>query len=48
MAGEGNFYLDESTIQGIIECLAKGNTPVRVTEADLGAEHRLEVPYLYD
>lgn len=48
MAGEADFYLDESTMQGIRECLDKGNTPVRVSEVDLGEELRLEGPYLYD
>jgi hypothetical protein len=48
MAREDEFYLDESTMQGIRECLDKGNTPVRVTEVDLGQEQRLENPYLYD
>lgn len=48
VAGESEFYLDESIMQGIRECLDKGNTPVRVTEADLGAELRLDQPYLYD
>jgi hypothetical protein len=48
MAGESEFYLDESVMQGIRECLDKGNTPVRVTEADLGEAHPLEQPYLYD
>jgi hypothetical protein len=48
MAGESEFYLDESTMQGIRECLDKGNTPVRVTEVDLSEESRLDRPYLYD
>jgi hypothetical protein len=47
MAGEADFHLDESTMQGIRECLAKGNTPVRVTEVGL-EEIRLDGPYLYD
>lgn len=48
MAGESEFYLDESTMQGIRECLDKGNTPVRVTEVELGDAIRLDQPYLYD
>jgi hypothetical protein len=48
MAREGEFYLDESTMQSIRECLDKGNTPVRVSEADLGEETGLDRPYLYD
>jgi hypothetical protein len=48
VAGESDFHLDESVMQGIRECLDKGNTPVRVTEADLGGEHALEIPYLWD
>lgn len=45
---EDDFYLDESTMQGIRECLDRGNTPVRVTEVDLGEHDRLIKPYLYD
>jgi hypothetical protein len=48
MAEEADFHLDESTMQGIRECLANGNTPVRVTEVDFSAEPRLGDPYLYD
>jgi hypothetical protein len=48
MAAEPNFYLDETTMQGIRECLDKGNTPVRVSEVDLGEESPLERPYEYD
>jgi hypothetical protein len=48
MTEEPDFYLDESTMQGIRECLDKGNTPVRVTEADLGEESLIDQPYLYD
>jgi hypothetical protein len=48
MTEESDFYLDESTMQGIRECLDKGNTPVRVTEADLGEESLIDQPYLYD
>jgi hypothetical protein len=48
MAEEADFYLDESTMQGIRECLDKGNTPVRVTEVDFAAESRLVKPYQYD
>ena len=46
MAGK-DFY-DESTMQGIRECLDKGNTPVRVTEVDLGEDNQFIKPYLYD
>jgi hypothetical protein len=48
MSEEADFYLDESTMQGIRECLDKGNTPVRIGEADFGEEPRLGDPYLYD
>jgi hypothetical protein len=48
MAGEADFFLDETTMQGIRECLDKGNTPVRVTEVELDEVHRLDRPYLYD
>jgi len=48
MAGEGDFYLDEATMQGIRECLDKGNAPVRVTEVDLDEHSRFIKPYLYD
>ena len=48
MAGESEFVLNEATLQGISECLAKGNVPVRVTEVGLGADSRLDSPYLYD
>jgi hypothetical protein len=48
MAKEDEFYLDETTMQGIRECLDKGNTPVRVHEVDLGAESRIGDGYLYD
>jgi hypothetical protein len=47
MAGE-DFYLDESTMQGIRECLDKGNTPVRVSEVDLSEDSQFIKPYLYD
>jgi hypothetical protein len=48
MAREPDFHLDESTMQGIRECLDKGNTPVRITEVEVGDEVRLDKPYLYD
>jgi hypothetical protein len=48
MAKNGDFYLDESVMQGIRECLDKGNTPVRVTEVDLGHDTVDIKPYLYD
>jgi hypothetical protein len=47
MAGE-DFHLDEATMQGIRECLDKGNTPVRVSEVDLSADSQVIKPYLYD
>jgi hypothetical protein len=48
MARDGDFYLDESTMQGIRECLDKGNTPVRVSDVDLGDDPVSIKPYLYD
>jgi hypothetical protein len=48
MAAEPEFYLDESTMQGIRECLDKGNSPVRVTEVDFAGESKLVKPYYYD
>jgi hypothetical protein len=48
VAKEGDFNLDESTMQGIRACLDKGNAPVRVSEADLSEETGLDRPYLYD
>lgn len=48
MAKEHDFYLDESTMQGIRECLDKGNTPVRVTDVDLSDDAVSIGPYLYD
>jgi len=48
MAKDRDFYLDESTMQGIRECLDKGNTPVRVTDVDLGDDAASIGPYLYD
>lgn len=47
MAGE-DFYLDESTMQGIRECLDKGNAPVRVHEVELGHDSKVIKPYDYD